>query len=160
MARNAQPRRAALALNIMLRTCLLTMVAAAAACGQNTGDDAAIRDVVKKYVDARDQRDPKATEALFTADADQLVSTGEWRKGRDAVVRGTMASSAASEGKRTISVESIRYLGEGTAIADGKYEIAGVNGSASRKMWTTLILTRTSDGWRIAAIRNMLPAGR
>ena len=42
-----------------------------------------------RYVDARDRKDAKATEALFTADADQLVSSGEWRKGRDAVVRGT-----------------------------------------------------------------------
>src|SRR5579872_2311756 len=144
----------------MLSKCLLTMLVSAAVWGQNPQDDASIRDVVKKYVDARDQRDPQATEALFTADADQLVSSGEWRKGRDAVVRGTMASSAASEGKRTISVESIRYLGSDAAIADGRYEIAGINGAAARKMWTTLILTRTRDGWRIAAIRNMLPASR
>jgi len=25
-------------------------------------------------------------------------------------------------------------------------------------MWTTLLLTRSTSGWRIAAIRNMLPA--
>jgi len=25
-------------------------------------------------------------------------------------------------------------------------------------MWTSLVILRTADGWRIAAIRNMLPA--
>jgi len=121
-------------------------------------DEAAIRDVVKKYVDAREQIDPKAIEALFTADADQLVSSGEWRKGRGEVVRGTLASSQNTGGKRTITVESVRFIGPGVAIADGRYEIAGLAGGGSRKMWTTLVMTRGADGWRIAAIRNMLPA--
>ena len=121
-------------------------------------DEAAIREVVKKYVDAREQQDPKAVEALFTTDADQLVSSGEWRKGRSEVVKGTLASSQNTGGKRTITVESVRFLGPGIAIADGRYEIAGMAGGATRKMWTTLVMRRGPDGWRIAAIRNMLPA--
>jgi len=121
-------------------------------------DEATIRAVVQKYVDARESMDAHAIEALFTSDADQLVSTGEWRKGRSEVVRGTMASSQSSAGKRSITVTSVRLIAPGVAIADGRYEIAGVAGSASRSMWTTLMLTRVSDGWRISAIRNMLPA--
>jgi len=118
-------------------------------------DEAAIRAIVARYVDARDQKDPKATEALFTADADQLVSSGEWRKGRDALVKGAMASSEASGGKRTITVETVRFLSADVAIADGRYEIAG---PTPRRMWASLIMKRTADGWRIAGIRNMLPA--
>src|SRR5450432_236356 len=92
-----------------------------------SGDEAAVRQVVQKYMDARDQNDPRAIEALFTADADQLVSSGEWRKGRAEVVKGTMASSQSS-------------------------------GGSTRNMWTSIMLARGADGWRIAAIRNMLPA--
>ena len=33
-------------------------------------------------------------------------------------------------------------------------------GAANRAMWTTIVLKRGPDGWRIAAIRNMLPARR
>jgi len=121
-------------------------------------DENAVREIVQKYLDARDRRDAKAVEALFTGDADQLVSSGEWRKGRDAVVRGTLASSDASGGKRTITVESVRFVTRDTAIADGRYELAGTNGAETRKMWTTFVMTRTPAGWRIAAIRNMLPA--
>jgi uncharacterized protein (TIGR02246 family) len=121
-------------------------------------DDAAIREVVSKYVDARERIDPKAVEELFTSDADQLVSSGEWRRGREAVVRGTMASSRGTGGKRTITVESIRMVTQDVAIADGRYELTGLAGGATRSMWTTLVLKRTEKGWRISAIRNMLPA--
>jgi len=121
-------------------------------------EDAAIKDVVARYVDARDRKDVKATEALFSVDADQLVSSGEWRKGRDAVVKGTMASSEASGGKRTITVERVRFLTPDVALADGRYEIAGTNGADARRMWSTFLMTRTAEGWKISAIRNMLPA--
>jgi uncharacterized protein (TIGR02246 family) len=135
---------------------LVIFIPAVGVFGQN--DEAAIRTVVQKYVDAREKMDAHAIEALFTNDADQLVSTGEWRRGRAEVVRGTMASSQSSGGKRTITVESVRWVAPDVAIADGRYEITGLGGSGSRMMWTTLVLTRGSDGWRIAAIRNMLPA--
>jgi len=115
-------------------------------------DQTAIRGLVQKYLDARDKRDAKAVEALFTSEADQLGSSGEWRKGRDAVVKGTLASSEATGGKRTINVETIRFLTKDTAIADGRYEIN------DRKMWSTFLMVRTPDGWKIGAIRNMLPA--
>jgi uncharacterized protein (TIGR02246 family) len=123
-----------------------------------SNDDAAIRAVVQKYVDARERIDPQAVEQLFTADADQLVSSGEWRKGRAAVVKGTMASSTSTSGKRTITVESVRFLSSDVAIADGRYELTGLAGGATRSMWTTLVLKKTGKEWRITAIRNMLPA--
>jgi uncharacterized protein (TIGR02246 family) len=121
-------------------------------------DETPIRTIVQKYMDARDRQDAHALAALFTADADQLVSSGEWRKGRDVVVRGTLASSRNTGGQRTITVESVRFLSNDVAVADGRYELTGLAGGESRKMWTTLLVIHTREGWRIAAIRNMLPA--
>jgi uncharacterized protein (TIGR02246 family) len=117
-----------------------------------SADEAAVREAVRKYVDARDHPDPRTLEPLFTADADQLVSNGQWRKGREEVVRGSIASSQSETGKRTITVESLRFLAPGVALVDARYELG------DRKMWTTLLITRDKSGWRIAAIRNMLPA--
>jgi len=121
-------------------------------------DEAAVRAIVQKYMDARDHADAHALEALFTADADQLVSSGEWRHGRDELVKGTLASSQSTGGKRTITVTSVRFPAPGVAIADGHYDLTGLAGGQTRNMWTTLIMTRSAAGWRIAAIRNMLPA--
>jgi uncharacterized protein (TIGR02246 family) len=122
-------------------------------------DEAAIRGVVKSYLEAREQNDPKAVAALFTEDADQLVSNGQWRKGRDELVKGTLGSSETNPGKRTLTVETIRFVAPGVALADARYEIVNPNGEATRKMWSTFLMTR-ADRWRIAAIRNMLPAGQ
>jgi uncharacterized protein (TIGR02246 family) len=139
---------------------LWSLISMAPLFAQNSvrgNDEAAIREIVSKYVDARERIDPQAVEALFTSDADQLVSSGEWRKGRAAVVRGTMESSRSTGGRRSITVESVRFVTTEVAIADGRYELTGLAGGATRQMWTTLVLKRTESGWRIAAIRNMLP---
>jgi uncharacterized protein (TIGR02246 family) len=120
-------------------------------------DEAAIRDVVKEYVAARERRDPAAVGALFTSDADQLVSSGEWRRGRDELVKGTLASSQRTGGNRTITLETIRFPNRDVAIADGRYEITGGVGG-DRRMWSTFVMVRDGSAWRIAAIRNMLPA--
>ena len=121
-------------------------------------DSAAIRAAVQRYVDVRDHPDPSALTTLFADDADQLVSSGEWRKGRDAVVKGMIAASQRETGKRTITLESIRFLSPTVALADGRYELTDAAGAPARKMWTAIVLTRDQSAWRIAAIRNMLPA--
>lgn len=146
----------------VLSTFIAGLVAVLPHLAQGAGgsgpDQRAVRDVVRRYVEAREGRDAKALEALFTPDADQLTSAGEWRRGRDEVVRGSLASSRASGGARTIKVEAVRFPAPGVALADGRYEISGLAGGVARRMWTTLILTRDPEGWRIAGIRNMLPA--
>jgi uncharacterized protein (TIGR02246 family) len=124
---------------------------------QAAGDVAAVREVVRKYVEAREQSEPGAIGALFADGADQLTSSGEWRRGRDEIVRGTLESSRRTTGTRTIMLETIRFPAAGVALADGRYEITGAR-EGTRRMWTTFLLVRTSDRWRIAAIRNMLPA--
>jgi len=120
-------------------------------------DEAAVRDLVRRYVNARELKDPAAIEALFTADADQHTTSGEWRRGRAQIVPGTLESSKRNPGTRTITVQAVRFIAPDVAIADGPYEIAGTGGT--RRMWATLVLKREAGTWRIAAIRNMVPTG-
>ncbi|HEY3939708.1 MAG TPA: SgcJ/EcaC family oxidoreductase [Bryobacteraceae bacterium] len=147
--------------NIPSRIVVGLFIAALLSAQAPTGpaaDEAAIRAVVREYLQAREHRDAKQLAGLFTAAADQLVSSGEWRKGRDEVVRGTLQSSQRTGGNRSITIESIRFVEPDVALADGRYDLSGLAGNKTRRMWTTLLLTRGSSGWRIAAIRNMLPA--
>ena len=150
--------RAMLLLYVLMAACATTASAEQGA-GRSGGDETAIREVVKKYVDAREQRDATAVSALFTADADQLTSSGEWRKGREALVKGAMASSQNNAGKRTITIETVRFPAPGIALADGAYSIAG-EGGATRNMRTAFVLVKDGEAWRISAIRNMLPAAQ
>ena len=121
-----------------------------------TRDEAAVRDVVRRYVEARERRQAAEIEALFTQDADQYTTGGEWRRGRAAVVPGTLQSSARNPGTRTIQVESVRFITSDVAIADGPYVIAS-GGVDPRRMWTTIVATRQGGVWKIAAIRNIAP---
>jgi uncharacterized protein (TIGR02246 family) len=139
---------------------VLVVLAASSLPAQSTGgdDETAIREVVRRYNDAREANDPKAIEALFVADADQLVSSGEWRRGRDVLVKGAMASSARTGGTRTLTVEAIRMVTPDVAVADARYEISGLADGSTRRMWSTFVVVRQAGAWRISAIRNMLPA--
>ncbi|MGE0100833.1 MAG: SgcJ/EcaC family oxidoreductase [Blastocatellales bacterium] len=145
-------------IHIAIHVCLVVLSSLFTWQGKLSADEAAIRGVVASYVDAREKIDPKAVEDLFTEDADQLVSSGEWRRGRPALVQGTMASSRNNSGRRTVTVETVRMISSDVAIADGRYEIAPADGGEPRRMWSTFVMKRTAKGWRIAAIRNMLPA--
>ena len=121
-------------------------------------DEAAVRDVVGRYVASREQLDPRAVEALFIEDADQFTMSGNWRRGRPTIVKGTAASSAQNPGRRKIAGKAVRFPAPGVALVDGRYEIGG-GANTGRRMWTTLLLTRGAGGRRIAAIRNMVPTG-
>lgn len=124
----------------------------------NARDESAVRELVSAYVEAREQRDSTRLASLLAPDADQLVSSGEWRNGLDELVRGMLASSERNTGTRTIEVETVRFIAPGVAIANGRYEIAGAQAGQSRRMWSTFVMTRHNGAWRIQAIRNMLPS--
>lgn len=137
---------------------LLALATATPALAQTPiTDQAAVRAVVDAYSAARDKSDAAALTALFTADADQLVSSGEWRRGRDAVVKGSLASSQQAQGKRTFTVDSVRMVAANVALVDSRYEIAQPDGT-TRRMWASWLLVKDGSTWKITGIRNMLPA--
>jgi uncharacterized protein (TIGR02246 family) len=136
---------------------LVSLLAASPAAAQApAADETAVRTLVEAYSAARDKGDGAALTALFTADADQLVSSGEWRRGRDAVVKGSLASSQQTQGTRTFTVETVRMVAANVAFADSRYEIAQTDGT-TRRMWASWLVVKDGSTWKIAAIRNMLP---
>ena len=140
---------------IIIALTLITAPALWAQAPESKTDEAAVRALIDRYVNARDHRDEKAIEALFTADADQYTTAGEWRRGRPAVVTGTAESTKQNPGDRSIDVQALRFVSPDVAIADGWYNIAG----SAQKRWTTMVFRREAGTWRIAAVRNMTPTG-
>src|SRR5215218_4612745 len=137
---------------------LLVYSGAAASAQSTAAEEAAVRQVDSDYVAARDRGDAAGVEAVFTETADQLVSSGEWRRGRAELVRGTLASSKSNAGARTITIRTVRFPAPAVAIVDGEYVIGATSSTASRNMWSTFVMVRRDGRWRIDAIRNMLPA--
>ena len=119
----------------------------------NASDEAAVRDIVRRYTEARELSNPKALEALFTADADQYTTSGEWRRGMAPLVKGMLETSARNPGARVITIAAVRFLTPDVAIVDGEYK----TGTDARLVWTTLTVKRDGRAWKIAAIRNIAP---
>ena len=119
----------------------------------------AISTLIDRYSEAREKSDTNLLKSILTTDIDQLVSTGEWRKGIGSAVQGMLRSSGNSPGTRTLAIESIRMLSPTTAIVDCRYEIQNTGGTA-RKMWSTFMVVDEKKIWKISAIRNMLPASQ
>ena len=144
------------ALVVALASVLLVGAAHAQVVGRTT-DEAAIRAVVKAFLDTREANDVAGLTALLTPDVDQQQTSGNTRRGRDAVVQGSLETQQSTGGKRTITLESIRFVTADVAIADGRYDSLGRADGSDRHMLTSMVLRRESGGWKIAAIRNSLP---
>ena len=115
--------------------------------------------LIDKYSQAREKRDTVLLKNILMPEVDQLVSTGEWRNGIAASVKGMLQSSTNSPEARTLKIEKIRLLKPNSAIVDCKYEIQNSDGTP-RKMWSTFIVVSEKGIWKISAIRNMLPSGQ
>lgn len=123
---------------------------------QNENDRTAIHKLIDKYSEAREKRDTVLLKSILVAEVDQLVSTGEWRNGIGASLKGMLASSASAPGTRRLIVDKVRFFNNNCGIVDCRYEIHNQDGSI-RKMWSTFIVVLADGEWKISAIRNMLP---
>ena len=118
-----------------------------------------VRMTIKSYVAGRQARDIEAVKGVLDPKVDQLTSRGEWRHGIDATIAGMKRSSKKNPGKRSIEVESVRFLQPDVALADARYTIRGTNGRPDRILWSSFTLVRNSNGkWLITSIRNQKPA--
>ncbi len=125
---------------------------------QGGQEERAIVLLIDQYTQARENRDTVLLKHILSPSIDQLVSSGEWRRGIRTAVDGMLRSSNRNPGTREITVEEVRLLNSESAIADARYEIRDQDGTVKRKMWSTFVVVREEKEWKIAAIRNMLPA--
>ena len=141
---------------------LLALAGAAAALAQppadRAADEAAVRAVIQAFIDTREANDAAGLAALLTEDVDQRQTSGNVRSGREAVVSGSLATTQSTGGRRTITVDSLRFVGPDVALADGRYDSLGRADGTDQRMLTSMVLKREAGRWKIAAIRNMLPA--
>lgn len=123
----------------------------------NTEQRQGIYTLIEAYAQAREKKDTLLLKDILTADVDQLVSSGMWRADKKESMKGMLQSSTGNPGTRTLKIEKIRFLNSESAIADARYQIQNPDGTV-RNMWSTFIVVFEEHGWKISAIRNMLPA--
>ena len=119
-------------------------------------DQIKILALIDDYSKARENQDTLLLQSILTEDIDQLVSNGEWRIGINEAMAGMQRSSAGNPGKRSLIIEKLRFFNSECAIVDARYEIVGEN-STTRRMWSTFLVVKENESWKISGIRNMLP---
>ena len=119
--------------------------------------EAAITQLIAQYLAVRTENDVQALLALVTEDIDQLTTSGTLRSGRDTVSSGSLASTRNNSGRRSIAVETIRFIRPEVAIVNGLYDIVDrIDGPDSHYL-TTFIVVMEDNRWKVSAIRNMQP---
>lgn len=119
-----------------------------------SADEQAIRQVTQGYILTRDNGDEAGLRALLTEACDQRLTSGGMRSGQDAVVSGSLDTTQTTGGKRVITLEEIRFLGDDVALANGSYDSLGRADGTDLHMQTTMVFWRVDGKWRIDAIRN------
>lgn len=147
---------------MLARTCplvavLLTLhgLAVADESQSRAADEVAIREVTQAFITTRDDNDEAGLRALLTAAVDQGLTSGSIRSGRDAVVSGALDMTRGTGGTRSIKLDTIRFLGDDVAIANGRYNSLGRSDGADLRMQTTMVFWRVDGNWLIDAIRNV-----
>ena len=118
-------------------------------------DLAAIRESSRQFVTAFDKGDAKAVAALWTQSGEYTDDSGQTFTGRDAIAKEYARFFAAHPGvKLKLTIDSLKRLGEGTVIEDGRasLEPAATGPPATSKYLA--IHVRVDGQWLMATVRD------
>ncbi len=129
---------------------------AAAAAADRHGDEQAIGALVEAFTKAFNEGDPAAVAATFTSGAIVVDEKGERTLGRDAIRDQFAASFKDSPGSTiAIQVSSLRFLGQETALEEGRATITPAKGAGAPEIsGFTAIYVKEDGHWLQAAVRD------
>lgn len=119
-------------------------------------DEAAIRSIVTQVQDGWNAHDGKAFAAPFAADADYVVVNGMYIKGREAIEKGHTGifTTIYKDSRNTGTVKSIRFLRPDVAVVHVEWNLEVRPGGNKYRAMNTMIMTKDSGKWSIAAFHN------
>lgn len=127
-------------------------------------NEAAIRKLYAQYTEAWNRHDPKAMAAFWTIDGDYMEPDGRHARGRDEVEKLFTAEhqSVFKDSTLSLTVETVWFITEDVAMADGTYDLSGVRDQEGKQVplrrgHLTAILLREDGNWQVAAGRAMIP---
>jgi uncharacterized protein (TIGR02246 family) len=148
---------------LAMLSCVAMLATGSAASADDSSEEAAVRNVFSAFRQAWDQPGMPGFETLFTEDADFVVITGKWLKGRDEIVsyhRELLRTTYAGSHSIPYSVTA-RFLTSEIAVAhvasgarymrDGKEQM--------RTGLSTATLVKRNGKWLITAFHNTLTSG-
>ena len=105
------------------------------------------------------RRDSKGAVALYTRDADQRVSQGDFLRGQAEIEKYLADFFVRNpEAKQQLSLTSARFADPNLLVAEATWEITGLSEGPSAKGLATYFLRKEAGKWLCIAGRSMIPA--
>jgi uncharacterized protein (TIGR02246 family) len=128
---------------------------------QEKSEEQAVGKVVADFAEAVNRSDAKAFAALFTVDADFVVITGKYLKGRNEIATyhaGLFTGDFQGSHLEVTSV-AVRFLRPDVAVARVATKRTENEGKEMRTSFPMFVLTKQGESWLIAAVQNTLTSG-
>ena len=128
---------------------------------QEKSEEGAVRRVVADFAGAINRGDAKAFDALFAEDADFVVITGKYLKGRNEIVtyHAELFTGGFQGSHLEVTSVAVRFLRPDVAVARVATMRAENGGKEMRTSFPMFVLTKQHESWLIAAVQNTLTSG-
>jgi uncharacterized protein (TIGR02246 family) len=148
-----------------MKSVLLALVALLAFTSSINAEDKsqeqAVGKVLADFAGALNRGDAKAFAVLFTEDADFVVITGKYLKGRNEIVtyHASLFSGDFQGSHLDVTSVAVRFLRPDVAIARISTKRTENGGKEMRTSFPMFVLTKQGESWLIAAVQNTLTSG-
>ena len=136
----------------------LTLIVHPAIYAQNsrTPDEAAIRENVKQLEDGWNTKSGALFAKPFAEDADYVIINGMYIKGRPVIEKAhqEIFDTIYKETTIKLAVKQVRFLRPDVAVVHVAGERTGPAKDVQHKAFITVVMTKESQGWTIAAFQN------
>lgn len=142
----------------------MALGSSAAAAGQAKGEDeAAVRKVVSNFAESWNHPGMPGFGDLFANDADFVVITGKWLKGRNEIVsyHKNLLETYYKGSHLTPEEITVRFVRPEVAIVHARWSASYTEDGKEQKRTALMTITFTKQGtkWLIAAVHNTLTGG-
>ena len=132
------------------------------AANQQVGDQEAIFNNAKAFVDAFEKGDAKAVSSFWAEDGEFVDLTGRRLQGRPAIEDAFKDFFAENKGMKVrLDVKSVRFVTPDTAIEDGLTSLISPDGTSPSQARYTNVHIKKDDQWVLESVREApyTPAG-
>lgn len=141
---------------------LLFLAAIYPVYGQSAADEAAIRDNVKQLETAWNTKNGAAFAKPFAEDADYVIINGRMIKGRADIATGhqRIFDTVFKDTKLALTVKQLRFLRPDVAVVHASGVREGPTKELTQDATITFVMTKSQQGWTIAAFQNTAVASQ
>jgi uncharacterized protein (TIGR02246 family) len=140
----------------VIATLPLLIVTGYLSAQESVNDEREIQAIITGFSDIWARADVRAFENLLTEDAEWVVRSGTFLKGRpDVVAHHANLMARNFSGSRVVwQTLSLRFLRPDVAIAHVAAQLTLRDGTERPPGTVTLVFAKGVEGWRIAAVQN------